>query len=120
MKRSAPVVLYLALALPVEVWAALEGPLPWTNYGHGWASALSYGVGAPIVAYLLWRRRPRARMAAYVFLAFDIVRSVRLGHRLPLALDLAVLLYLQTPPLRALYPSMWSRARAWRRRASSS
>ena len=115
-----PVVLYVALALPVQVWAALEGPLPRLNYGHGWASAVAYGIGAPCVAYLLWCRRPRARMAAYIFLAFDAARSVRLGDRLPVAIDLALLLYLQSPPLRRLYPSMWSRTRPARRRASPS
>ena len=114
-----PVVLYLAVALPVQVWAALGGPLPRLNYGHGWASAVAYGIGAPWVAYLLWRRSPRARMAAYIFLAFDAARSLRLEHRLPLALDLALLLYLQSPPLRRFYPSMWSRTRARRRRAPS-
>ena len=115
-----PVVLYLALALPVQVWAALDGPLRRLNYGHGWMSFVAYGIGAPCGAYLLWRGHPRARMAAYVFLAFDAARSLRLEHRLPLVLDLALLLYLQAPPLRRLYPSMWSRTRRWRRGSSTS
>lgn len=113
------IVLYLAIALPVQVWSVLEGPLPWLNYGHGWASALTYGIGAPSAACLLWRRSPRARLAAYVFLSFDAARSVRLAHGLPLALDLAIVLYLQMPPMRRLYPSMWSRSRAWRRHTCS-
>lgn len=110
------IVLYLALALPLELWAALERPLPWLNYGYGWASGVAYGIGAPVAAYLLWRRSGRARLAAYVFFTFDAVRSIRLGHPLPLALDVATVLYLQTPPMRRLYPSMARRARAWRRR----
>lgn len=105
-------VLYLGMALPLQAWASLMGPLPWMNYGHGWASTLAYGVGAPVVAYLLWRRSPRARLAAYVFLSIDGLRSARLAHWLPLALDLAIILYLQTPAMRRLYPSMWSRAGA--------
>ncbi len=114
---AAPVVLPLAAAPPLQLAAALAGPFPLLNCAHGWTSALAYGVAAPWVALLLWRRTPRARMAAYVFLTFDVVRSASLGHPLPLALALALVLYLQTPPLRRLYPSMWSRARAWRRRA---
>lgn len=115
-------VLYLGMALPLQVWASLAGPLPWMNYGHGWASTLAYGVGAPVVAYLLWRRSPRARLAAYVFLFFDALRSTRLAHWLPLALDLAIILYLQTSAMRRLYPSMWSRVsaalgRGWHGRA---
>ncbi len=110
------IVLYLALALPLELLATLERPLPGLNYGHGWAGGVAYGIGAPAAAYLLWRRSGRARLAAYVFFTFDAVRSIRLGHPLPLALDVAIVLYLQTLPMRRLYPSMARRARAWRRR----
>lgn len=113
------IVLYLAIGLPLQAWAMVEGPLPRLNYGHGWASAVAFGVGAPCAAYLLWRRRPRARSAAYILLAFDAVRSLRLGHGLPLAVDLAILLYLQTAPMRRLYPSMLTRTRLWRRRLSA-
>lgn len=105
-------VLYLGMALPFQVWASLMGPLPWMNYGHGWTRTLAYGFGAPIAAYLLWRRRPRGRLAAYAVLSFDGLRSARLAHWLPLALDLSIILYLQTPAMRRLYPSMWSRASA--------
>lgn len=108
------IVLYLAAALPLQVWALLAGPVPWMNYGHGSVSTFVYGIGAPLVAYLLSRRRPRARMAAYIWLSFDAIRSARLAHGLPLALDLAIILYLQAPPMRRLYPSLWSRRRSWR------
>ena len=110
------IVLYLTLALPLELWAAAKRPLPGLNYGYGWASGVAYGIGAPVAGYLLWRSSERARLAAYVFFALDTVRSIRLGHPLPLALDVAIVLYLQTPPMRRLYPSMARRARAWRRR----
>ncbi|MFQ5873031.1 MAG: hypothetical protein ACE5JL_04430, partial [Dehalococcoidia bacterium] len=94
----------------------LVAPLPLLNYGPPlWSSFLAYAVGAPYVGYLLWRRNPRARLAVYVFLTFDILRSVRLAHWLPIAIDLAIILYLQTPAMRRLYPSMWSRRKAmWR------
>ena len=55
-------------------------------------------------------------MAAYVF--FRMRPSVRLGHPLPLALDVAIVLYLRDPAMRALYPSMRSWTRAWLRHDS--
>ncbi|MBI2171185.1 MAG: hypothetical protein HYU30_04080 [Chloroflexi bacterium] len=103
------IAIYLGASLPLQVWSLLNGPVPWLNYGHGWASTPAYGIAAPLVAFLLWRHSPRARLAAYVFLTFDAMRSLRLAHWLPLALDLAIILYLQTPAMRHLYPSMWSR-----------
>lgn len=104
---------YFVAALPLQVWSFLAGPPTFMNYGASlWPSFLAYAVGAPYVGYLLWRRSPRARLAAYVFLTFDILRSVRLAHWLPLALDVAVILYLQTPAMRRLYPSMWSRRKS--------
>ena len=110
---------YLAIGLPLQVWTMLEGPFPRLNYGHGWVSIIAYGLASPGAAYLLSRRRPRARSAVYILLTFDIVRSVRLGHWLPLVVDLAILLYLQTAAMRSLYPSMFHRMRAWRRAVSS-
>jgi len=112
------IVLYLAIGLPLQAWAMLEGPLPWLNYGHGWGSIVTYGLGAPCAAYLLSRRRPRARSAVYILLTFDTVRSLRLGHGLPLAIDVAIVLYLQTAPMRRIYPSMLTRTRGWRRALS--
>jgi hypothetical protein len=110
---------YLAIGLPMQVWAMLEGSFPGLNYGHGWVSIIAYGFASPGAAYLLARRRPRARSAVYILFTFDIVRSMRLGHWLPPAVDLAILLYLQTAPMRRLYPSMFHRMRQWRRAVSS-
>lgn len=104
------VVLYLAAALPLQLWAYLVSPLPGMNYGSAlWPNLLAYAVVAPYVAYLLWRESPRARFAAYTFLTFDVLRSARLAHWLPLVLDVVIILYLQTPTMRRRYPSMWSR-----------
>ncbi len=103
------IVLYLAVALPLQLWAYLVPPFTWMNYGPPWPNLLAYAVAAPYVGYLLWRESPRARFAAYAFLTFDVLRSVRLAHSLPLAIDVAIILYLQTPAMRHLYPSMWSR-----------
>ena len=115
LRPALPLVLLLSVAPVLEVWAVVTGSLPGLNYGNGSTGLLAYCVAAPWAAYALSRRLPRARMAAYVFATFDAVRSIQLGHPLPLAVDIAIVLYLQTPAMRALYPSMWSRARAWRR-----
>lgn len=53
---------------------------------------MEYGVGAPVVAYLLWRGNSGA-------------------HQLTMAPVLAIIVYLQTPGIRRLYPSTWNRAR---------
>ena len=112
------IVLYLAIGVPLQVWAMLERPFPALNYGHGWGSIVTFWFGAPCAAYVFSRRRPRARSAVYILLTFDIVRSLRLGHPLPLAIDVAIILYLQTAPMRRLYPSMLTRTRTWRRALS--
>ena len=112
------IVLYLAIGVPLQVWAMLESPFPALNYGHGWGSIVTFWFGAPCAAYVFSRRRPRARSAVYILLTFDIVRSLRLGHPLPLAIDVAIILYLQTAPMRRLYPSMLTRTRTWRRALS--
>ena len=112
------IVLYLVAGLPLQLWSYWVSPVSLMNYGPPlWLSFPAYAVGAPYVGYLLWRESPRARLAAYVFLAFDVLRSVRLDHWLPIALDLAIILYLQTPAMRRRYPSIWSRSKTmWRRR----
>ena len=111
--------LYLLAGLPLQLWAYFLAAIPFMNYGPpAWPNFPAYALAGPLAAYLLWRSSPRARLATYTFLTFDILRSARLGHWLPLALDIAIILYLQTPAMRRLYPSMWSRRKAlWRSRA---
>ena len=75
----------------------------------------AYAVASPLAGSLLWRRKPRARLASYVFMTFDIVRTARLARWLPIVIAIAIILYLQTPAMRRLYPSMWSRRHVmWR------
>lgn len=106
-------VLYLVAGLPLHLWSSWVSPLPFMNYGPPfWLNFPAYAIAGPLAAYLLWRRNPRARLATYVFLTFDVLRSARLAHWLPLALDIAIILYLQTPAMRRLYPTMWSRRNA--------
>ncbi|MEE9324057.1 MAG: hypothetical protein V3U90_00675 [Dehalococcoidia bacterium] len=115
------IVLYLVAGLPLWVWAYMKDPLPLMNYYPTWPNFLAYVVASPLAGYLLWRRNPRARLAIYVFLTFDVARSIRFAHWLPLAIDIAIILYLQTPAMRRLYPSMWSRRKqVWHRWARRS
>lgn len=101
---------YLVVGLPLQIWSYWVAPVPWMNYGPPlWPALPAYGAAAPYVGFLLWRRSPRARLATYVFLTFDVLRSARVSHWLPLAIDIVIVLYLQTPAMRRLYPSMWSR-----------
>jgi len=82
--RRARVVTSLALwllAAPALQALALAG-LPVLNFspGHVW-NYLAYGLAAPWVGILLWRRHPRARFAAYVFLTLETGRGVHLRRR---------------------------------------
>ena len=109
-------------AAPVLQLASLAGPRllnfapdrPW-NY-------VAYGLAAPSVAWLLWRRHPRARFAAYVFLSHETARGFHFRHWDAVAVALAGILLLQLPSARRWAPSLrpaeivarWAR---WRRRA---
>ena len=82
---------------------------PW-NY-------VAYGLAAPWVAWLVWRRHPRARFAAYVFLTHEIVRGVHFQRWDAVALAGLWILLLQLPAARRWLPSLHPaemRAR-WRR-----
>ena len=71
---------------------------PW-NY-------LAYGLAAPYVALLLWRRHPRARFAAYVFLSHETVRGAHLHHGDAVAVALLGVVLLQLPSARRWAPSL--------------
>jgi hypothetical protein len=82
---------------------------PW-NY-------VAYGLAAPYVAWLVWRRHPRARFAAYVFLAHEVLRGVHAHRRDAVAIAVVWVLVLQLPAARRWMPSLRPaemRAR-WRR-----
>ena len=89
--------------------------------GYGTRLVIIYAIVAPLVGLLLLFRHRRARFAGYVFLTMDVVRSAVTGAWPFFALDLAILLLLQTPMLRRVYPRIDAgqvRAR-WRRRSSA-
>ncbi len=99
--------LALALAIaPVLQAASLTGlrvlnfaaDRPW-NY-------VAYGLAAPYVAVLLWRRHPRARFAAYVFLTHEAARGLHFGHWDAAAPAAAWIGLLQLPVARRWAPSL--------------
>ncbi len=63
-----------------------------------------YAVVAPLVGLLLFARHPRARFATYIFLSMDLIRTFQTHSRIFLAVDLAILLFLQTPLMRGVFP----------------
>ena len=82
---------------------------PW-NY-------LAYGLAAPWVAWLVWRRRPHARFAAYVFLTHEAWRGVQFRRLDAVAIAVLWVLLLQLPAARRWMPALRPaemRAR-WRR-----
>jgi hypothetical protein len=71
---------------------------PW-NY-------VAYGLAAPYVAWLVWRRQPRARFAAYVFLSHEAVRGIHFHRPDAVALAALCVLLLQLPAARRFMPSL--------------
>jgi hypothetical protein len=94
------------LAAPALQALALAGR-PVLNFasGHVW-NYLAYGLAAPWVGILLWRRHPRARFAAYVFLTLEAWRGLRLRHWDAVWLALAWIALLQLPSARRYAPSV--------------
>ena len=71
---------------------------PW-NY-------VAYGLAAPYVAVLLWRRHPRARFAVYVFLTHESVRGLHFRHWDAVLGAAAWVALLQLPSARRYAPSL--------------
>jgi hypothetical protein len=68
-----------------------------------------YGVFAPAVGVLLSMRHPRARFAAYIFLTMELVRAIAGESLVRAAVAVGVLLLLQLPRMRALWPRIDAR-----------
>jgi glucose dehydrogenase len=108
---AAPLVQVLSLA---DLRAANFAP------GRPWYY-VAYGLAAPYVAWLIWRRHPRARFAAYVLLTHEAVRGVHFERWGAVALAALWILLLQLPAARRWLPSLnpgEMRAR-WRRRLAT-
>ena len=73
---------------------------------HAHPNYLVYGLAAPYVALLLWRRHPRARFAAYVFLSHETVRAAHFRHGDAVAVALLGVVLLQLPSARRWAPSL--------------
>ena len=93
-------------ACPVLQAASLDG-LRVLNFApdRPW-NWLAYGLAAPYVAALLWRRHPRARFAAYVFLTHETVRGLHFGRWDAVAVAVAGIALLQLPSVRRWTPSL--------------
>jgi hypothetical protein len=63
-----------------------------------------YGLVAPLVGLLLAARHGRARFAAYVALSMEIVRSTLGAQWIQLAAAAAILLLLQLPRTKRVWP----------------
>ncbi|HKB24507.1 MAG TPA: hypothetical protein VKG64_05570 [Methylomirabilota bacterium] len=88
-----PVAVLLPLALLVYAGVAL-GAARW------WVS----GLAAPVIAVLLWRRRSRARFAAYVFFSVVALRGLVGRHWAALAFAAAAVALMQTSAARRAWP----------------
>jgi hypothetical protein len=64
------------------------------------------GMVAPVVAVLLWRRHPRARFSSYVFLSVVVVRGFLTHSWLVAAFGAVMILVLQLPDARAIWPTL--------------
>jgi hypothetical protein len=118
----AALVAWLALA-PVLQALSLAG-LRLGNFApdRPW-SYLVYGLAAPYVAWLVWRRHVRARFAAYVFFTHEALRGIHVERHDAVAIAVAWVLLLQLPAARRWMPSLrprelsarWRRGLAFRR-----
>jgi hypothetical protein len=67
---------------------------------------VAYGLAAPYVAVLLWRRHPRARFAAYLFPTHELVRGLHFGQWDAVVLAGIAVLLLQRRAARAWVPRL--------------
>ena len=79
----------------------------WLNFGstRAW-DAFVYFLIAPLVGTLMLRRHERARFSVYVFLSCEILRAWRIHSPALGVLAFGAILYLQTPAVRRIHPSV--------------
>lgn len=99
--------LAVALFLAPALQAASLAGLCVLNFApdRAW-NYLAYGLGAPYVGLLLWRRHPRARFAAYVFLTHEAARGLHFRHWDAVGVALTWIALLQLPSARRYTPSL--------------
>lgn len=97
----------LLLAAPLLQLGSVHFGVRFLGFGEPRLRAhLIYGIAAPVVGWLLWRMRPRARFAFYVFASCELVRFWLHGGvhwEVPL-LYTGLIAWLYTPPARAALP----------------
>lgn len=97
----------LLLAAPLFQLASVHFGVPFLNFGEATLRAyLIYGIAAPVVGWMLWRMRPRARLAFYIFASCELIRFWRHGFlhwEVPL-LYAGLIAWLYTPAARAALP----------------
>jgi hypothetical protein len=97
----------LLLAAPLLQLGSVHFGVPFLGFGEPRLRAhLIYGVAAPFVGWLLWRLRPRARFAFYIFASCELIRFWRHGlvhWEVPL-LYAGLIAWLYTPAARAALP----------------
>jgi hypothetical protein len=97
---------FLLLAPLLQI-ASVHFAVPFLNFGEARPRAyMIHGIAAPVVGWMLWRARPRARFAFYIFASCELIRFWRHGllhWEVPfLYAGLIALLY--TPAARAALP----------------
>jgi hypothetical protein len=100
-RRRPPIVVW-ALPAILLVYAAVA-----LGVGRWWIS----GAGALVAAWLLWRRHPRARFAAYVLCSLVLVRGALAQDWWRALFGLVAILALQLPAARAAWPRIGVRMR---------
>ena len=109
VKRPLAVTIPAALlfAAPLLQLGAVYLGVRFLGFGEpGLRAHLIYGIAAPVVGWLLWRMRPRARFAFYVFASCELVRfwlHGRVHWEVPL-LYTSLIAWLYTPSARAALP----------------
>ena len=95
------------LASPLVHGLALLRGRHWLNFGstRAW-DAFVYFIIAPLVGTLMLRRHERARFSVYVFLSCEILRAWRIHSPALGVLAFGAILYLQTPAVRRVHPSV--------------
>lgn len=88
----------MSIALPIALLAYAGVAL----LNGWWVSAIV----APVVAWLLWRRHPRARFTAYVFLSVLAARGLLMPSWALVLFALAAIGSLQLPAARRFWPRL--------------
>jgi len=97
----------LLLAAPLLQLGAVYLGVTFLGFGEPRLRAhLIYGVAAPVVGWLLWKMRPRARFAFYIFASCELIRFWLNGlvHWETPLLYTGLIAWLYTAPARAVLP----------------